>query len=115
MRAKFSDGHASFNGAKFTGGLVDFDGARLYGGAVDFFAAEFSGSLVSFGDARFASQVSFLLAKFSGGEVDFSKVADWAHQPYLNGGGTQPPGVLLPSRSVAAKGPEGAPVGRFMR
>ena len=109
MLAKFSGGHASFNGARFSGGLVDFDGARLYGGAVDFFAAEFCGGLVSFGDARFASQVSFLLAKFSGGEVDFSKVADWSYQPQFDGGGMEPSGVRLPSGSDASGSSEGPP------
>ena len=106
MLAKFSDGQASFNGAKFCGGLVDFGRTRLSGGVVDFFAAEFSGGLVSFGGARFASQVSFLLARFSGGEVDFSKIAEWPDQPQFDGDGMQPPGVLLPSGSVAANRPE---------
>ena len=97
MLAKFSDGQASFNGAKFTGGLVDFGGAQFTGGLVDFFAAEFSGGLVGFDGAQFTSQVSFLLARFSGGEVDFSKVADWSHQPQFDGDGMQPSGVRLPS------------------
>jgi len=109
MLAKFSDGQASFNGAKFSGGLVDFGRTRLSGGVVDFFAAEFSGGVVSFGDATFAGQVSFLLAKFSGGEVDFSRIADWPHQPQFDGDGRQPPGVLLPSGSDAAKGSGGPP------
>jgi len=65
--------------------------------------------VVSFDGAKFTSQVSFLLAKFSGGEVDFSKVADWSRQPQFDGGGLEPSGVRLPGGSDPSGGSAGPP------
>ena len=71
---------------------MDFGSTRFSGGLVDVFGAKFSGGQVSFADARLTAQVSILLAKFSGGELDVSKVADWSHPPQFDGDGRRPGG-----------------------
>src|SRR5215470_11419646 len=94
----------------FTGVALDdgdFSGVGFAGGEVSFGGAEFSSGQVSFNGAQFTSPVSFLLARFSGGQVDFSKVADWSQHPNFDGGGTQPSGVRLPTGSGTSGASEG--------
>ena len=95
--AEFSGGAVSFD-AEFSGGRVHFVGAEFSGGRVTF-GARFSGGTVSFHGAKFSgSRVLFGTAKFSGGEVDFSRVDDWSFPPAFDWTDTPPPGVKLPQK-----------------
>jgi uncharacterized protein YjbI with pentapeptide repeats len=58
-----------FTGVVFDGG--DFSGAR-FSGTVSFIDARFSGGEIYFLEAQFSGEVSFNGARFSGGEVNFA-------------------------------------------
>jgi hypothetical protein len=75
--------------------------------------AEFSGGLVSFDGAKFTTQISFLLARFPGGEVDFSKIADWSYQPQFGGDGMRSSGSGFRADRLAPEHPK-IPVGRIL-
>ncbi|WP_328884681.1 pentapeptide repeat-containing protein [Streptomyces sp. NBC_00299] len=107
-RATFSGGWVTFDSARFTGARVNFRDAAFAGGEVPFEDAEFSASTIDFNGATFTgSTVNFgehhlpsiyrtvPPARFSGGIVDLSQVADFTHPPRF---GLQelPPGLRLP-------------------
>ncbi|GAA2076372.1 hypothetical protein GCM10009780_11050 [Actinomadura alba] len=117
-RAKFTGGWVTFDGARFTGADVDFHDAKFEAGEVHFEDAEFAAGLVDFTGASFQGcKVNFAEyrveirysmagpARFTGGTVDLSAVADFSDPPRF--GLTNPPlGLLLPDGIQAADLPQ---------
>jgi hypothetical protein len=107
-QAQFSGAEVSFLAARFSGGMVFFSQAQFSGSEVDFYAAIFSAGLITFLNtvfsggkvtfeyAQFRGTEVFFPAKFSGGTVDFSRVANWSRPPHFDWKGTPPAGVKVP-------------------
>ncbi|MEU8328487.1 hypothetical protein [Micromonospora sp. NPDC048839] len=73
--AEFSSGEVSFQRAEFASGVALFNGIKLMGGLVNFALSKFSGGSVWFSNSSFCSgTMSFRRAKFTGGKVSFSGV-----------------------------------------
>lgn len=72
-RARFSGGHVDFAGALYAGSKVSFFDARVSGnGVVGFRGAVFAGGEVNFVHAAIEGLLHFNGAEFTGGKVDFS-------------------------------------------
>ncbi|GGV91301.1 pentapeptide repeat-containing protein [Streptomyces massasporeus] len=95
--ARFTGAQVNFRDAAFTAGEVPFEGAEFSDGCIDFGGAAFTGSTVNFGEHHLPSvYLTVPPARFSGGIVDFSQVADFTHPPQF-GLQALPPGLRLPT------------------
>jgi uncharacterized protein YjbI with pentapeptide repeats len=108
---QFAGGSVTFSRAQFAGSSVDFTGARFHDGAdVDFTGAKFASGEIDFSLARFTGPVSFIGARFTGANLIFEDVSDWAVPPTFPwpDGAAPPSGVLLPSAGTAGAVPTSA-------